>query len=91
VPYLDQVPDSNKETRQNMYGVHNFYLGLETGGKAHGVLLLNSAAQEITLGIGPCLTYRTIGGNFDFFFFPGPSPTEVIQQYHHLIGLPYLP
>ena len=72
-------------------GVHNFYLGLEDSGKAHGVFLLNSNAQEVELGPGPHLTYRTIGGELDFFVLPGPTPHEVIHQYHQIIGTSYLP
>ena len=37
------------------------------------------------------IPFRTIGGQLDIFFFAGPTPEEVIAQYHSLIGTPYLP
>ncbi|CAD5208486.1 unnamed protein product [Bursaphelenchus xylophilus] len=87
----DQPPQSNYENYMNLYGVHNFYVGIEPDGKAHGVFVLNSNAQEVTTGPGPHLVYRAIGGKFEIFFFPGPTPEEVIQQYQQVIGKPYLP
>lgn len=39
----------------------------------------------------PHLVYRTIGGQLEFFFFPGPAPEEVIQQYLAVIGRPTIP
>lgn len=32
--------------------------------------------------------YRMIGGVLDFYFFSGPSPHAVIEQYGALVGLP---
>ena len=29
----------------------------------------------------PALTYRTIGGNLEFYLFVGPSPEDVVKQY----------
>uniref|UniRef100_A0A183CCT4 P-type domain-containing protein n=1 Tax=Globodera pallida TaxID=36090 RepID=A0A183CCT4_GLOPA len=75
----------------NGYGVHPFYVGLEPSGKAHGVLILNSNAQEYITGPGPHFVYRTVGGQLELFFFPGPTPEEVIRQYQQIIGTPYLP
>ncbi|VDM46565.1 unnamed protein product, partial [Toxocara canis] len=81
----------NVSTGHNLYGVHPFYLGLESDNKAHGVLIWNSNAQEVTTAVGPHLVYRTIGGMLDIYFFPGPKPEQVIQQYQMLIGTPFLP
>ncbi|ESP05177.1 hypothetical protein LOTGIDRAFT_102400, partial [Lottia gigantea] len=75
----------------NHYGVHPFYVGMEDDGKAHGVLLLNSNAQDYSFTPLPMLTYRTIGGILDFYIFMGPTPENVIQQYTKAIGRPMMP
>jgi len=74
----------------NLYGTHPFYLEIRNSGLAHGVFILNSNAQDWTLQ-SDYLTYKTIGGIFDIFVFLGPDPASVVQQYHSVIGLPYLP
>lgn len=40
-------------------------MGLEDDGKAHGVFVLNTNAQEVTTAPGPHLVYRAIGGRFE--------------------------
>jgi len=92
---------------RNYYGTQPFYMAVEPSGKAHGVLIFNSNSQEFTTGPGPHLIYRhvtcrqsydfnpyffrTIGGQLDLYFFPGPTPEQVVQQYEQLIGKPFLP
>uniref|UniRef100_A0A8C1GXB6 alpha-glucosidase n=1 Tax=Cyprinus carpio TaxID=7962 RepID=A0A8C1GXB6_CYPCA len=75
----------------NSYGVHPFYMGLEKSKNAHGVLLLNSNAMDVTFQPTPALTYHTIGGILDFYMVMGPTPEEVVQQYTEMIGRPVLP
>jgi len=55
---------------------------------AHGVYLRNAHGQEILLR-DTALTWRTIGGSIDLYFFSGPSPAEVTKQYvNAAAGLP---
>uniref|UniRef100_K3WMK3 Maltase n=1 Tax=Globisporangium ultimum (strain ATCC 200006 / CBS 805.95 / DAOM BR144) TaxID=431595 RepID=K3WMK3_GLOUD len=73
----------------NLYGSHPFYLGLNSKGKAHGVLLLNSNGMDITLEKDK-LVYQTLGGVLDFHIVAGPTPADVVSQYTALIGRPKL-
>lgn len=73
---------------ENNYGAHPFYLDHRSG-KSHGVFLLNSNGMDVDLEEG-FLRYRVIGGVFDFYFFMGPTPSEVVSQYTSVIGRPYL-
>ncbi|XP_030650308.1 maltase-glucoamylase, intestinal [Chanos chanos] len=75
----------------NCYGVHPFYMGLESSNHAHAVLLLNSNAMDVTVQPTPALTYRTLGGILDFYMMLGPTPEQVVQEYTDLIGRPVLP
>uniref|UniRef100_A0A7E4VKB5 Maltase n=1 Tax=Panagrellus redivivus TaxID=6233 RepID=A0A7E4VKB5_PANRE len=87
----DQPPNSANGEGENLYGVHPFYLGLEEDGKAHGVFIFNSNPQDVTTGPAPHLVYRIIGGQLDIYYLPGPTPENVIRQYHEIIGRPFLP
>ncbi|XP_041960066.1 lysosomal alpha-glucosidase [Alosa sapidissima] len=75
----------------NLYGVHPFYLCMESDGSAHGFFLLNSNAMDVVLQPAPAVTWRTIGGILDFYVFTGPDPSAVIGQYLEVIGRPAMP
>lgn len=74
----------------NLYGSHPFYLDLRRGGSAHGVFLRNSNGMDVVLSDNS-LTYNVIGGILDFYFFLGPTPEAVINQYQAVIGRPHMP
>ncbi|KAK4484251.1 hypothetical protein RD792_011477 [Penstemon davidsonii] len=70
----------------DLYGSHPVYMDLRNL-KAHGVLLLNSNGMDVFYR-GNSLTYKVIGGIFDFYFFSGPSPLGVVDQYTAFVGRP---
>jgi alpha-glucosidase (family GH31 glycosyl hydrolase) len=84
----DQANVAGENT--NQYGVQPFYQVVERDGNSHGVLLVNSNAQEYSFTTNPALIWRSIGGIFDFYFFSGPEPESVTQQYVSLVGYPMM-
>ncbi|GBG59055.1 hypothetical protein CBR_g24401 [Chara braunii] len=78
---------SSCNANMNLYGVHPYYLDLRKDGSAHGVLLFNSNGMDVQVN-EDSIQYRVLGGVFDFFFFTGPSPAAVTDQYTQLVGRP---
>ncbi len=78
------------------YGQQPFYMIQYADTKQFfGVFLLNSNDQDVYLdkiaGGALHVTHKMIGGVFDFYFFYPGAADFVLQNYHELIGRPYLP
>jgi alpha-glucosidase len=85
---------------RNLYGSHPFYLetrysqasnsskGSPYKSASHGVYYRNLHGMDVVLNPTK-LTWRTLGGEIDLFFFNGPSQPEVTKQYQEsAVGLP---
>ncbi|KAI0353239.1 hypothetical protein OH77DRAFT_1497460 [Trametes cingulata] len=80
------------------YGSHPIYLEHRYDertkrSKSHGVFHFGAAGSDILLLTPPSspvslIQYRLVGGTLDFYFFSGPSPQKVIEQYGELVGRP---
>lgn len=51
--------------------------------------MLNSHPMEVEL-TKTALVYRMLGGAIDLYFFAGPTPDQVIEQYTRIVGRPPL-
>lgn len=90
-PYTLYTTDQSAiNLNMDLYGSHPMYMDLRNlngEGHAHAVLLLNSNGMDVFYR-GNSLTYKVIGGILDFYFFAGPTPLAVVDQYTEFIGRP---
>ncbi|KAM1795922.1 hypothetical protein ACFX15_035273 [Malus domestica] len=90
-PYIIFTTDfSAINLNTDLYGSHPVYMDLRNVGNeayAHCVLLLNSNGMDVFYR-RTSLTYKVIGGGFDFYFFSAPTPLGVVDQYTAFIGRP---
>jgi len=77
----------------NNYGYHPVYLSREKSNKFfHMNLLRSSSPMDVQIQAGKTLTYKVMGGIFDFHYFLGDSSSSqnqaeiVVKQYHQYLG-----
>ena len=85
--------DNDNVIDVNGHSTHPVYLETrysDGGSTSHGVYARNAHGQDWLLRKDH-VTYRTIGGSFDFYFLSGDKPKDVINQYHtQIICTPFL-
>ena len=90
--------DDAKSPGKNLYGSHPFYMAKVStdpkNPKFIGVFMRNANAQEFSItyeGKKAIIKHVLLGGILDIYIFHSGKPSYIIQQYHQLIGKPYLP
>jgi alpha-glucosidase len=87
-------PMHHDDKIQTMYTSIPFFLSLNpTSGQCYGILVDNTGHVEIDLGkTRPDQAWLSVEGNqLVAYFFHGPTPSDVIQQYTELTGRMPLP
>ncbi|KAI8098249.1 glycosyl hydrolases family 31-domain-containing protein [Gilbertella persicaria] len=71
---------------------HPFYMDIRNNGLAFGTLLLNANGMDI-ITFADRITFKAIGGIFEFYFFvpEDGTPDAVVQSYTTFIGRSMLP
>jgi len=79
----------------NTYGDHPFVLARLEDKTYIGLFLKNSNAKVLKYIKEPkgksVINFRMIGGVIDIFAFMGTTVEEVLQEYHKVVGHPFLP
>lgn len=85
--YLDTRYFHNMDGNET-YAPNATDTSMEYTAYTHGVFHRNAHAQEILLR-PEGITWRSLGGTVDLYFYSGPSASEAIQAYHTTtVGLP---
>ncbi|KAJ5101840.1 hypothetical protein NUU61_004062 [Penicillium alfredii] len=83
--------DTGDALDYNLYGTHPFYLETryfkqDSTGKR---IPRNAHGQDVLLRPDH-ITWRSIGGSIDLYFFAGPTQSEVTKSYQEVVDLPAL-
>ena len=88
-------PEAKGEGNEHLYGTHPFVMAKTKDNKFVGVLLYNSNPQQVSIrhsSSGRSLvTFKTIGGILDLYYFSADTADGIIRKYNWLVGKPILP
>jgi len=88
-------PVATGEGNSQTYGTHPFLMCKTKANQFIGILFYNSNAQEINIRFASqeksIITYRTVGGILDIYYFMAGTADEVIQNYYNMVGKPSMP
>ena len=70
-------------TGNHPFRLHSWLLTHLCSAAASDILLLTPSGSRTSL-----IQYRLLGGTLDFYFFSGPTPSQVIEQYSEVVGKP---
>ena len=81
-----------QESTDPLYKDVPFFLGLRQG-KAYGIFLDNSYRTNFNFGheFQDAYSFGSVGGELNYYFFYGPSPKKVVEDFTALVGREPLP
>jgi len=83
-----RTPLKQSEMQQSNFGYESKPTGSKYESLSHGVYYRNTHGMEVVMKPDH-LSWRTLGGAIDLFFYDGPSQPEVTKEYQKsAIGLP---
>ncbi|USP79208.1 glycoside hydrolase family 31 protein [Curvularia clavata] len=86
--YFEKGKNSNKPLKQSELHQNGKTGGSPYESRSHGVYYRNTHGMDVVMKPDH-LTWRTLGGAIDLFFFDGPSQPDVTMEYQKsAIGLP---
>ena len=89
------MPIARGGGRENIYGTNPFVIAKTLDNKFEGILFYNSDSQQFYVEFiktgQSVVTYRTMGGILDIYFFTADTADNVIKQYIEFIGMPLQP
>jgi len=76
-----------------IYQSHPYFLSLPASGHATGAYVANTHKMTFDVGaaLRTSLAMSAAGGDIDLFFFDGPKPATVLEEYTRLVGRQWLP
>jgi alpha-glucosidase len=75
-----------------LYQTHPFVISLNKG-RAYGIFFDNTHRSVFDLGktSRASWSFGADGGELNYYFIPGPTPSDVVRAYARLVGTPHLP
>mmetsp|Transcript_28241 Transcript_28241/g.42746 ORF Transcript_28241/g.42746 Transcript_28241/m.42746 type:complete len:472 (-) Transcript_28241:1226-2641(-) len=87
--------EDGKFPGKNLYGVHPFFMGMDSDKNWFGVFSNSAAAQDWWVSNGKdddagkvTLTQMSTGGVADLYFMASATPEGVTKAYHSIVGTP---
>lgn len=89
---VDRSTPGHCRGNDNMYQAHPLFLAAGDG-HAWGLYMNTTwySAFDVGHARDDVLTLFTLGGELDYYLFPGPTPAAVVEQLTRLTGRPALP
>lgn len=91
--YVMWNTDEGSAAGEPIYESNPYFLSLPASGHATGAYVANTHYMTFDVGAtsSTSLAMAAAGGDIDLFFFDGPMPAAVLEEYTRLVGRQWIP